>query len=172
VKTRLISIEGKQIGVAGLDEVLDELHTAGKRPNSNLGHYLLGRLRRLNYIPPAKENAYAGALLDEYRRFRDRKAGKTEPGEKGRGTWEGIPREEIPWFPRILDELCDGCQLCLKFCTFGVYEYDEKINKVKVANPFNCVVGCSGCAPQCKPKAMVFPPVEILEAFRRGCRSG
>lgn len=172
MKTRLISIEGKQIGIAGLDEVLDELHKTGKRPDSNLGRYLLGRLRKLNYVPPGKEEAYAAAFLEEHRRYCDRKAGRTEAGEKSRGTWEGSPREEIPWFPRILDDLCDGCQLCLKFCTFGVYEYDEKINKVIVVNPFNCVVGCSGCAPQCKPKAIVFPPVEILEAFRRGCRSG
>ena len=167
MKTRLISIESKQIGVAGLDEVLDELHKTGKRPDSDLGDYLLGRLRKLNYIPPAQEGAYAAAFLEEYRMFCDRKAGKIEPGEKGKGTWEGIPREEIPWFPHILDDLCDGCQLCLKFCTFGVYEYDEKINKVIVVNPLNCVVGCSGCAPKCKPKAIVFPPLEILETFRR-----
>ncbi len=167
MKTRLISIESKQIGVAGLDEVLDELQKTGKRLDSNLGHYLLGRLRKLNYIPPGKEEAYAAAFLEEYRMFCDRKAGKIEPDEKGKGTWEGIPREGIPWFPHIPDDLCDGCQICLKFCAFGVYEYDEKINKVKVANPFNCVVGCSGCAPKCKPKAIMFPPLEILETFRR-----
>jgi CDP-4-dehydro-6-deoxyglucose reductase len=167
VKTRLINIEGKQVGIAGLDEILEELHQGGKEPDASLGDYLLGRLRKLNYIPPAKEEAYASVFQEQYRMFCDRKAGKTEPGEKGKGTWEGIPREEIPWFPSILDALCDGCQLCLKFCTFGVYEYEEKINKVIVVNPFNCVVGCSGCAPQCKPKAIVFPPLEILETFRR-----
>ena len=167
MKTRFISIDGKQIGIAGLDEVLEELYKAGKEPDASLGDYLLGRLRKVNYIPLAKEEAYAAAFLEEYRMFCDRKAGKIEPGEKGKGTWEGIPREEIPWFPHILDDLGDGCQLCLKFCAFGVYEYDEKINKVKVANPFNCVVGCSGCVPQCKPKAIVFPPLQILDTFKK-----
>jgi NAD-dependent dihydropyrimidine dehydrogenase PreA subunit len=167
VKTRLISIDGNQIGIAGLEEALEELHNAGRKPDAGLGDHLLGRLKKMNYIPPAKEEAYAAAFIKAYRRYSDRKAGKTEPGEKGKGTWEGIPREEIPWFPNILDDLCDGCQICLKFCAFGVYEYDEKTNKVKVVNPFNCVVGCSGCAPQCKPKAIVFPPLQILETFKK-----
>jgi len=167
VKTRLISIEGKQIGIFGLDKVLEELHQDGKRPDSNLVDYLLSRLRKLNYIPPAKEGAYAAAFLEEYRTYCDRKAGKIEPSEKGKGTWEGVPREEIPWFPHILDDLCDGCEACVKFCSFGVYEYDERTNKVKVANPFNCVVRCSGCAAKCEPKAIVFPPLEILETFRK-----
>lgn len=165
MKSKLIIIESKQIGIAGLDEVMEELHQVGIEPEESAMTGLLEKLKQLNYIPPAKEEVYAAAFLNEYKRFSERKLGGAKKGRKSPGTWQGIPREEIPWFPNILDDLCDGCQVCLKFCAFGVYEYDEKSNKVKVVNPFNCVVGCSGCAPQCKPKAIAFPPREILDRF-------
>ena len=165
MKSKLIIIEGKQIGIAGLEEAMEELHQAGIKPEESAMTDLFDRLKRLNYIPPAREKVYAAAFLNEYKRFIERKQGGGKQGTKSLGTWQGIPREEIPWFPNILDDLCDGCQVCLKFCAFGVYEYDEKANKVRVANPFNCVVGCSGCAPQCKPKAIVFPPREMLDRF-------
>jgi NAD-dependent dihydropyrimidine dehydrogenase PreA subunit len=167
VRTRLITIEGKQIGIAGLDEVMEELYQAGIKPEESATSRLFGKLRQLNYIPPGKEEVYIAAFLNEYKRFSERKQGGAREERKSLGTWQGIPREEIPWFPNILDDLCDGCQVCLKFCAFGVYEYDETANKVRVVNPLNCVVGCSGCAPQCKPKAIVFPPLEMLDRFGR-----
>lgn len=167
MKIRLMSIEGKQIGIAGLDEAMEELYRAGIRPEESAASGLFSKLKQLNYIPPAKEEVYISVFLNEYKRFTERKRGGAKEGRKSLGTWQGIPREEIPWFPNILDDLCDGCQICLKFCAFGVYEYDEKANRVRVANPFNCVVGCSGCAPQCKPKAIVFPPLEMLDRFGR-----
>ena len=167
MKTKLIIIEGKQIGIAGLEEAMEELYRARIKPEESAMTSLFDKLKQLNYIPPAKEEVYAAAFLNEYKRYTERKKGGAKEGKKSLGTWQGIPREEIPWFPNILDDLCDGCQICLKFCAFGVYEYDEKANRVRVANPFNCVVGCSGCAPQCKPKAIVFPPLEMLDRFGR-----
>lgn len=166
MKTKLLTIEGKQIGIVGLDEVFKKLYKAGEKPEEDLQARLLKTLKELNYIPSAKEKAYASVFLEEYRKFCVLQEKGTEEEKKNLGTWRGIPREEIPWFPTIMEDLCDGCQICLQFCSFGVYEYDDKTNKVKVANPFNCEVGCSMCALKCKPKAISFPPLAILESFR------
>jgi ferredoxin len=167
MKSRLISIEGKLIGITGMEEVFTELFEAGKKPAKELESYLLEKLKVYNYIPRLKEPSYARSFLKEYERFWNRKNRRVEEKTKNPGTWQGVPREEVPWFPTIMEELCDGCKLCLSFCSFGVYEYDEKTNKVKVTNPFNCEVGCSMCALKCKPKAISFPPLVILESFRK-----
>jgi NAD-dependent dihydropyrimidine dehydrogenase PreA subunit len=167
MKTKLIVIEGKQIGIVGLDEVSEEFFKAGRKPDERLKRQILKRLKQLNYIPSSKEEVYAPVLLDAYKKFCDRKEGKAEAKTKDPGTWRATPREEISWYPTVLEDLCDGCNVCLEFCSFGVYEYDENSNKVKVASPFNCQVGCSVCALKCKPKAIVFPPLTILEMFRK-----
>jgi NAD-dependent dihydropyrimidine dehydrogenase PreA subunit len=167
MKTKLVTIEGKQIGIAGLDEVLDEFLKAGSLPDEVLKKQMLKRLKEYNYIPPSKEETYASVFLDEFKKFCNRKQSKTAAGIKEPGTWQGIPREEIPWYPTILEDLCDGCNICLEFCSFRVYERDEESNKVKVVNPFNCQVGCSMCALKCKPKAILFPPLTVLETFRK-----
>jgi NAD-dependent dihydropyrimidine dehydrogenase PreA subunit len=167
VKTKLVTIEGKQIGIVGLDEVFEEFSQEERKLDEDLKHDLVKRLRELNYIPASKEEVYASVFLDEYEKFCDRKDGKTEAEKRDLGTWQGIPREEVPWYPAIREELCDGCNICVEFCSFGVYEYDEEANKVKVVNPFNCQVGCSMCALKCKPNAILFPPLTILEAFRK-----
>ncbi|MGB8657190.1 MAG: hypothetical protein WCE90_05330 [Candidatus Zixiibacteriota bacterium] len=167
MKTRQIAVDGKQIGIVGLDEVMEELYQSGGKPDGDSKDYLLVRLKALNYIPSGKEDIYAACFLEEYRRFCDLKKAAPETEKKDLGTWRGIPREEIPWYPTIMDDLCDGCGICVRFCSHEVYECDEKANKVRVINPFNCVVGCSMCALKCKPKAIVFPPLEVLEAFRK-----
>jgi len=43
--------------------------------------------------------------------------------EAGMGQmYQGIPREDIPWFPLIDPERCDHCLKCLEFCPYKVYE--------------------------------------------------
>jgi len=155
------------IGMTGLDEIFTELFEAGEKPSQELENRLLEKFKEHNYIPKAKEQSYAQALLEEYEEFCDQKNQGVEGKAKSLGTWQGVPREEVPWFPTIMEDLCDGCKICLNFCSFGVYEYDEKTNKVRVANPFNCQVGCSICALKCKPTAISFPPLAILESFRK-----
>lgn len=68
----------------------------------------------------------------------------------------GIPREQIPWAPRIDAELCIGCGDCLEFCPNHVYALDEQAQKMTVANSGNCVVLCDKCAA-CKQEAISFP---------------
>jgi len=167
MKSKLIAIDGKLIGIIGTDEIFSDFFKVGEKPTKDLEDRLLERFKEHNYIPKAKEHSYAKALLAEYERFCDQNNQGAKEKTKDLGTWQGVPREEIPWFPTIMEELCDGCRICLNFCSFGVYEYDEETNKVKVANPFNCQVGCSICALKCKPKAISFPPLVILESFRK-----
>jgi CDP-4-dehydro-6-deoxyglucose reductase len=82
-------------------------------------------------------------------------------------TWRAVPRESIPWFPTVIDELCNGCKKCFKMCPTKVYEWDEEKNVPVVKNPLKCIVGCSTCANVCPTKAIVFPPREVLSSFRK-----
>lgn len=76
-------------------------------------------------------------------------------------TWNGIPRNEVPWFPTIDHEKCIQCGQCVAFCSHGTYETNESGQPV-VKNPYHCVVACSGCKPQCPAEAISFPPLSVL----------
>ncbi|MBL7066181.1 MAG: ferredoxin family protein [Anaerolineae bacterium] len=79
--------------------------------------------------------------------------------------WRGHPREHISWYPMIAADLCNGCGLCLKLCTYDVLAPTSD-GKVEVVEPFKCVVGCSLCADICRPRAITFPPHSVLDTFR------
>ena len=77
-----------------------------------------------------------------------------------------IPREQIPWYPAVDTDKCVNCGQCLDFCSNEVFESGE--TAVRVANPFNCVVGCNRCARVCPNEALSFPTQEQLkEMFQR-----
>jgi NAD-dependent dihydropyrimidine dehydrogenase PreA subunit len=71
--------------------------------------------------------------------------------------WHGIPREEIEWYPTVIAERCIGCGLCVTSCGRGVYAFDYENNKAVVANPDQCMVGCSTCGTICSQDALEFP---------------
>lgn len=78
----------------------------------------------------------------------------------------GIPRERIPWRPTIIRDKCTKCGVCVSFCHQGVYADTEDGPEVK--NPFNCIVGCTGCAGECPAEAISFPTlVELRDALAR-----
>jgi NAD-dependent dihydropyrimidine dehydrogenase PreA subunit len=84
-----------------------------------------------------------------------------------------IPREKIPWFPRIDYEKCRGCRTCFDFCKNRVYEWENgEPPHPKVTNPYNCVLGCSACAQLCPVGAISFPTVEEMRKTMRELRSG
>jgi len=83
------------------------------------------------------------------------------------GTWQGIPREEIPWYPTVDLKKCIGCKECFNFCSHKVYDWDEEKNKTKVDQPYYCVVGCSTCSGLCNVNAITFPPLTILKDFAK-----
>lgn len=89
-------------------------------------------------------------------------------------TYQGVPREEIPWFPIINPELCDSCLKCLEFCPHDVYEAVD--GKLDVARPMSCIVSCSSCKNVCSRKAIFFMERRdlnmLLNMLRRSHGSG
>lgn len=78
------------------------------------------------------------------------------------GQWKGVPREQVPWYPTIDTDKCTGCRTCIEFCSHGVYTWDDATDRPRVAEPFQCVVGCSSCSHQCEQEAISFPPLTVL----------
>jgi NAD-dependent dihydropyrimidine dehydrogenase PreA subunit len=82
-----------------------------------------------------------------------------------------VPREEIPWYPIIKPELCNGCGDCKVLCKPGVFEPGEPdptgIHRPKlvVAHPMNCLVLCDRCVPICTSGAIVLPKKEDFEKY-------
>ena len=71
--------------------------------------------------------------------------------------WHGIPRAEIAWYPTVATDRCIGCGLCVVSCGRGVFAFDYDTKKAVVANPFQCMVGCSTCGTICSQDAIEFP---------------
>ncbi len=67
--------DGDQVGLVGLDAVLESLFKEGKLPDDSTAVELLDRLRTKNYIPgsPSVEALYRKTLLNEYRRYYEKK---------------------------------------------------------------------------------------------------
>ncbi|MCL4880392.1 MAG: 4Fe-4S ferredoxin [Anaerolineae bacterium] len=61
-----------------------------------------------------------------------------------------VCREEIHWYPTVVDERCIGCGR-------NVYQFDYENNVAVVTNPLQCMVGCSTCATVCPREAIEFP---------------
>ncbi len=163
---RQIIVDGSPVGLQGLDEALEALRAEGRTPGeAGLGEVLVKQLSQDNYIPPSARSRFAAALEREYAAHVARGESGTPVGPKDRGTWRGHPRETIPWFPTVNDELCDGCGICLKLCSTHSLAPTEE-GKVWVAEPFACVVGCSSCANVCQPDAITFPPRSMLDAYK------
>ncbi len=81
------------------------------------------------------------------------------------GTYQNMPRKEIPWYPTINTDLCLNDNVCIDFCSNDVFKVDD-IHTV-VANPYNCVVGCSSCGTQCPSGAITFPEKrDLVEKLR------
>lgn len=154
-------------GLVGLDEMFAELFAAGQAPDPALGDELVRRAAAHNYITPGSEGEFAEALLREYRRYWQQQTGQAEarPVRRAPQTWRGRPRQQVPWYPTIYPDRCDGCGDCLTFCEYGVYDFDETGEKVVVVDPFNCLVGCEACAKICKRQAIAFPPRTVLKTF-------
>ena len=72
----------------------------------------------------------------------------------------GIKQEEISWYPTINQDLCSACNACLEFCEKNVFAKGELTTVV--ANPYNCVIGCTACLNECISDALSFPSLKEL----------
>jgi NAD-dependent dihydropyrimidine dehydrogenase PreA subunit len=73
------------------------------------------------------------------------------------GTYMGIPREEIPWYPTIDQSACTGCGACVETCPNGVLAISGDRGKAEVVQAYQCVVLCDKCARFCPSGAISFP---------------
>ena len=67
--------DGDQVGLIGLDTVMEALYKEGRQPDDSTATEMITRLRENNYISdssPARD-LYHKALLKEYQRFFERK---------------------------------------------------------------------------------------------------
>ena len=163
---RMLNIDGIPAGLLGLEELFSRLYSEGVAPDaSETPALILKGVKEYNFIPRNAAQSYTTALCQEYQRyFRKRKSGKAIVA-RNYGTWQGFPREQIPWFPTISDELCTNCGACLDLCAREVYEQEEDGN-IWVAEPFLCMVGCCFCKSVCEPKAILMPSQDILKNNR------
>ena len=90
-------------------------------------------------------------------------------------TYMGVPRNKIPWCPKVdygKCNFCEGDPQCLKFCPHRVFGIDEKQKKLMVVNPDNCVVLCRSCRKVCAPEALGFPSkpetIRLIREIREG----
>jgi len=82
--------------------------------------------------------------------------------------WHGVPRREIPWFPKVDPEACIGCQLCWVTCGREVYEIRPgPPTKAEATHPLNCMVGCTTCAMVCPSDAISFPGRDVVRRVER-----
>lgn len=79
--------------------------------------------------------------------------------------WHGVPREQIAWNPRVVEDACVGCGTCVTGCSRLVYRFDFERKKPVVVDPLNCMVGCTTCANTCPAHAIEFPPIETVLAL-------
>jgi NAD-dependent dihydropyrimidine dehydrogenase PreA subunit len=163
---RMLYIGGAPAGLIGLEELFAKLFEAGMTPgDATFGDELIKGIRQHNFVPKPAVDEYLVVLKREYAKYYKGRSGGKATVAKNYGTWQGHPRETIPWFPTISSELCNGCGACLELCAHNVYERDEN-GKVIVVDPFSCIVGCCFCKSVCNPKALLFPSQELLNNYR------
>lgn len=157
VSKRLL-IDGQEVGISGLDEIVSKGLEKVGCTDIEQREVLLRELKARNYVPESVEQSYLEAVWVHFKEQRARQLGWTE--EK----YHGIPREEIHWYPTIDSSKCNSCGACVKFCKRGVYTFDDGPH---VANPYRCVVSCTGCRSACKEEAISFPSlVELREEMK------
>ncbi len=167
---RMLMIGGVPAGLLGLTELFASLYEADRHPDEpNIGKVLIQGVREHNFVPKPSSAQYEEILIREYRTYFQRRSGGSTVAVKDYGTWEGHPRENIPWFPSVSAELCDGCEKCIEVCPKDVFEMNEN-KKAVVVEPFLCIVGCCFCKSACGPLAILMPNRAMLDHYRHGQR--
>lgn len=146
-------IGGQEVGIAGFDSIIAKGLEHIEGTDKEQREVILKELKANNYVPDAVEKEYLQAVWAEFKQVRAKRLGQLEE------RFQGIPREEINWFPSVDYERCSSCGKCAEFCHRGVYTFDDKPH---VANPYRCVVSCTGCQKVCPEGAISFPTLVAL----------
>ncbi|MCL4333433.1 MAG: ferredoxin family protein [Candidatus Thermoplasmatota archaeon] len=77
--------------------------------------------------------------------------------ESGKKLWHGVKRDELTWYPKISSNSCSGCSICVLTCGNSVFKWNVGAHRPVVANPQNCVLGCTTCGKLCPENAISFP---------------
>lgn len=120
----------QMVGLWGLKGLFDGLQAEGRTLEPDIAPLLPEGIEQENYVFPKAHLLYEEALLREYSRYLKQLQEEGQKVEKrGRRlsprTWRGQPREQVPWYPSIHPERCDGCGDCLTFCAYDVDGWDE-----------------------------------------------
>ena len=63
-----IRVEGNLIGIMEAQRIMDEVRDMGPMDDEETRAHLMKRTKQYNYVPPKAEEAYADALLEEFRK--------------------------------------------------------------------------------------------------------
>jgi NAD-dependent dihydropyrimidine dehydrogenase PreA subunit len=75
--------------------------------------------------------------------------------------YQGIPRNKIPWDPKIDHAKCTTCGKCVEFCHTQAFKIETTIDKkITTVTPNRCVVFCRGCEDICPANAISHPNEE------------
>ncbi len=147
------------MGISGVVDIVESALEHLDDSDEDVKAILLRELKARNYVPSGSEQEYLKALWAEFKKLRVQRREQLEM------SFQGIPREEIPWFPVISQKKCTGCSSCADFCSQGVFKFDGKTSHV--VKPYACVVGKSSCRSFCPEKAISFPTYAYLKVTLR-----
>jgi NAD-dependent dihydropyrimidine dehydrogenase PreA subunit len=149
-----LKVGGLEVGVSGLNDILDRGLDVMDASDDDIREVLLREMKVRNYVPGSAQEEYMRSLWTEFKKVRVQRREQLEM------SYKGIPREEIPWFPKVDEKRCSGCSSCVEFCTQSVFSFDGKSHVIK---PYNCIVGNSSCRSFCPEKAISFPTTAELK---------
>lgn len=66
---RLTFADGTQVGISGLDAVMEKLYRGGRPADEGIGAEMMAELRSENYFEPSARQAYEELFRKEYDRF-------------------------------------------------------------------------------------------------------
>ncbi len=69
INTRQILIDGKATGIDHLDFILENVMELNLHEDRKIIEEIMERVKKFNYVPTKKQEAYAAALLDEYKKY-------------------------------------------------------------------------------------------------------
>jgi NAD-dependent dihydropyrimidine dehydrogenase PreA subunit len=155
-----LQVGDTEVGIAGLEEIMEAALQKMDSPDEDVKEVLMNELGARNYVPSSVRDDYLMALWAEYKKLRTRRKDEVEE------SYRGIPREDVPWYPRVDKSRCEGCSSCVEFCSQKVFEFFD--GKSQVVRPYSCLVGKSSCRAFCPDSAISFPTkAEFKENLRQ-----